>query len=219
MNLQARIVLLVVSGVAAVLICVALARMFLAAPAPDAGLMNAATVQPELRVRIRDSEQWTGAPILVNVSLHNLEARRVARKSDPTRTAPDIPTILLNDDWRLGVSFTLTRQHASGQPMPLIMETPVKLLSFSEPELTLGVISLMGTWAVAPEKSERLGVGQYSLNVQLDTEGLIPDQCLPNTKTLSVSASFSLAPSSGQREAAQTECTSSDQVGHFGAVA
>ena len=83
--------------------------------------------------------------------------------------------------------------------MPLTMDAPVQLFTFQEPETTLGVIAVMDTWAVSPEESERLGVGQYSLHVQFEADGLIPDEYLPNTETLTASASFSLTASSGHR--------------------
>ena len=79
MNQQARIVLLVIGGVAAISFCVVLARIFLSAPGPHEVLNVELGVQPELRVRIRNSEEFTGAPIIITVELHNLEARRVVR--------------------------------------------------------------------------------------------------------------------------------------------
>ena len=133
--------------------------------------------------------------------------RRVARGSDPTQARLNIPTIPLNGDWRLAISFALARQDSSGQSMPLTMDAPVQLFTFQEPETTLGVIAIMDTWAVSPEESERLGVGQYSLHVQFEADGLIPDEYLPNTETLTASASFSLTASSGPQDTAQAEET------------
>jgi hypothetical protein len=207
MSRQTGIVLLLIGGGAAVLLCAVLLRIFLSAPVLDEALKNASVVQPELRVRIRNSEEFTGAPIIVTVELHNLVARRVARGSDPTQARPDIPTIPLNGDWRLAVSFGLGRQDASGESQPLTMDTPIKLFAFQEPETILGVIALMDTWAVSPEESERLGSGQYTLHVQFEAEGLISDEYLPNVETLNASASFSLTPSSDPQGTAQMEET------------
>ena len=145
------------------------------------------------------------------MELHNLEARRVARGPDSTQAGLNIPTIPLNGDWRLAISFALARQDSSGQSMPLTMDAPVQLFTFQEPETTLGAIAVMDTWAVSPEESERLGVGQYSLHVQFEADGLIPDEYLPNTEMLTASASFSLTASSGPQDTAQAEET----LAHF----
>ena len=56
MNQQARIVLLVIGGVAVILFCVVLARLFLSAPRPREVLNVAVGVQPELRVGLRNAE-------------------------------------------------------------------------------------------------------------------------------------------------------------------
>ena len=164
------------------------------------------TLSPELEASVRNPQGRTGGPIMVHVRLHNPQAARTARQSDRTQARPDIPGIPLGTDWRLHVTFTLSRQNTSGTMIPVTMETPPQLLSTTEPEKNLGVVSLMAIWALSPQESERLGEGQYEVRVDLRTGDLIPDQyLLPDADILSDSTLFSLAAPTGSKETAQIQ--------------
>lgn len=164
------------------------------------------TLSPELEASVRNPQGRTGGPIMVHVRLHNPQAARTARQSDRTQARPDIPGIPLGTDWRLHVTFTLSRQNTSGTMIPVTMETPPQLLSTTEPEKNLGVVSLMAIWALSPQESERLGEGQYEVRVDLRTGDLIPDQyLLPDADILSDSTLFSLAAPTGSQETAQIQ--------------
>ncbi|MDP6398619.1 MAG: hypothetical protein QF414_04745 [Arenicellales bacterium] len=65
--------------------------------------------------------------------------------------------------------------------IPVKMETSPQLLSTTEPEKNLDVVSLTAIWALSPQESERLGQGQYEVSVDLRTADLNPDQYLPDT--------------------------------------
>lgn len=169
-------------------------------------LDTAPTLSPELEASVRNPQGRTGGPIMVHVRLHNPQAARIARQSDRTQARPDIPGIPLGTDWRLHVTFTLSRQNTSGTMIPVKMETSPQLLSTTEPEKNLGVVSLMAIWALSPQESERLGEGQYEVRVDLRTVDLIPDQyLLPDADILSDSTLFSLAAPTGSQETAQIQ--------------
>lgn len=201
MSPKAKLAILAVIGVLALLIYVTLLETRVWDPSPDTTPM----LSPKLEASVREPQGLIGSPIMVRVSLHNPKAARIARQSDRTQGRPDITGIPLSTDWRLSVTFALSRQNTSGTMMPVTMETSPQLLSESEPENNLGVVSLMAIWALSPKDSERLGQGQYEVSVDLRTVDLIPDQYLPDTDTLSDSTLFSLVAPTGSKETAQIQ--------------
>jgi len=201
MRPRVKLAILALIGAFAILIYV-IFETRMGSPLPD----TTPTLNPEIGASVRNPEGRTGGPIMVHVRLHNPQAARIARQSDRTQARPDIPGIPLSTDWRLPVTFTLSKQNTSGTMVPVNMETSPQLLSTTEPETTLGVVSLMAIWAFSPEDSERLGDGQYEVRVDLRTGDLISDQyLLPDTDTLSASTLFSLAAPTGSLETARVQ--------------
>ena len=201
MSPKVKLAILTIIGVFALLIYVTLLETRVSSLLPD----TTPALSPELEASVRKPKGLTSSPIMVRVSLSNPKAARIARQSDRTQVRSDIPGIPLSTDWRLNVSFTLSRQNASGKMIPVNVEASPQLLSRSEPEKNLGLVTLMAIWALSPKESERLGQGQYEISVDLRTADLFPDQYLPDTDTLSDSAFFSLVEPPGSKETAQIQ--------------